>query len=167
LSTRLRRQALERLLKKSGYKYGGSIKWLDRYQDGGSREMPLGLPLREQNPYLVPEYYQPIANGYILPDPNRPQLLNTGATEYKYSYGMDDRDVQVPSVVAGQYIGDNAFDRYMISGEEFKPMANPGSYSKFYDMINELGLMKQKKGGVNSQGMGYFQYINGYRGVSS
>ncbi|NBO99555.1 MAG: hypothetical protein EBU90_05440 [Proteobacteria bacterium] len=27
--------------------------------------------------------------------------------------------------------------------------------------------LKKKKGGVNSQGMGYFQYINGYRGVSS
>jgi hypothetical protein len=139
--------------------------WLNRYQDGGSRNMPLGLPLREQNPYLVPEYNQPMANGYILPDPNRPQLMNTGATEYKYSYGVDDRDVQVPSVVAGQYIGDNAFDRYMISGEEFKPMADPSSYSKFYDMIEKLGLMKQKKGGVKSQGEGYYDYINGYSGI--
>jgi hypothetical protein len=144
------------------YRYGG---WLDKYQNGGSKDMPLGLPLREQNPYLVPEYNQPIANGYILPDPNRPQLMNTGATEYKYSYGVDDRDVQVPSVVAGQYIGDNAFDRYMISGEEFKPMADPGSYSKFYDMIEKLGLMKQKKGGVKSQGEGYYDYINGYSGI--
>jgi hypothetical protein len=144
------------------YRYGG---WLDKYQNGGSRDMPLGLPLREQNPYLVPEYNQPMANGYILPDPNRPQLMNTGATEYKYSYGVDDRDVQVPSVVAGQYIGDNAFDRYMISGEEFKPMADPGSYSKFYDMIEKLGLMKQKKGGVKSQGEGYYDYINGYSGI--
>jgi hypothetical protein len=143
-------------------KYGG---WLDKYQDGGSRDMPLGLPLREQNPYLVPEYNQPMANGYILPDPNRPQLMNTGATEYKYSYGVDDRDVQVPSVVAGQYIGDNAFDRYMISGEEFKPMADPGSYSKFYDMIEKLGLMKQKKGGENTPSMEYFNYIGGYKGL--
>jgi hypothetical protein len=129
--------------------------------------MPLGLPLREQNPYLVPEYNQPMANGYILPDPNRPELLNTGATEYKYSYGMDNRDVQVPSVVAGQYIGDNAFDRYMISGEEFKPMVDPSSYSQYYDMLNRLGLMKQKKGGEPYPSLGYFEYIGGYRGVSS
>jgi hypothetical protein len=148
-------------------KYGGSIKWLDKYQDGGSRDMPLGLPLREQNPYLVPEYNQPMANGYILPDPNRPELLNTGATEYKYSYGMDNRDVQVPSVVAGQYIGDRAFDRYMISGEEFKPMVDPSSYSQYYDMLNRLGLMKQKKGGEPYPSLGYFEYIGGYRGVSS
>lgn len=146
-------------------KYGGSIKWLDKYQDGGSRDMPLGLPLREQNVYLLPEYNQPMANGYILPDPNRPELLNTGATEYKYSYGMDNRDVQVPSVVAGQYIGDNAFDRYMMSGEQFKPMPDPSSYSKFYNTVNELGLMKQKKGGVKSSAEGYYDYINGYSGI--
>jgi len=146
-------------------KTGGSTRWLDRYQDGGSREMPLGLPLREQNVYLLPEYNQPMANGYILPDPNRPELMNTGATEYKYSYGMDDRDVQVPSVVAGQYIGDRAFDRYMISGEEFKPMVDPSSYSQYYDMLNRLGLMKQKKGGEMSPSMGYFNYIGGYGGM--
>lgn len=148
-------------------KYGGSIKWLDKYQDGGSRDMPLGLPLKEQNVYLLPEYNQPMANGYILPDPNRPQLLNTGATEYKYSYGMNDRDVQVPSVVAGQYIGDQAIDRYMISGEEFKPMLDPGAYSKYYNMLMELGLMQKKKGGEPYPSLGYYQYIGGYRGASA
>jgi hypothetical protein len=150
----------ERLLRESYQRNGGSIK---RYQDGGE-EMPFDLPLREQNPYLVPEYNQPMANGYILPDPNRPELMNTGATEYKYSYDTDGREVQVPSVVAGQYIGDRAFDRYMLSGEEFKPMADPSSYSKFYDMINQLGLMKKKKGG-QSQGEGYYDYINGYSSI--
>jgi hypothetical protein len=148
-------------------KYGGPIKWLDKYQDGGSRDMPLGLPLKEQNVYLLPEYNQPMANGYILPDPNRPQLLNTGATEYKYSYGMNDRDVQVPSVVAGQYIGDQAIDRYMISGEEFKPMLDPGAYSKYYNMLMELGLMQKKKGGEPYPSLGYYQYIGGYRGASA
>jgi hypothetical protein len=78
---------------------------------------------------------------------------------------MDDRDVQVPSVVSGQYIGDKAFDRYMISGEEFKPMVDPSSYSKFYDMTGELGLMRKKKGGVKSSAEGYYDYINGYSGI--
>jgi hypothetical protein len=119
-----------------------------RMQTGGLKEMPFGLPLKEQNPYLVPEYNQPTANGYILPDPNRPQLMDTGATEYKYSYGTDKGEVQVPSIVSGEYIGDSAYDRYRMSGEEFKPMADPSSYSKFYDMTGELGLMRRKNGGV-------------------
>jgi hypothetical protein len=73
----------------------------------------------------------------------------------------------VPSIVAGQYLGEpnKSLYRYMISGEEFKPMADPGSYSKFYDMIEKLGLMKQKKGGEMSPSMGYFNYIGGYRGM--
>jgi hypothetical protein len=147
-------------------KYGGSPNWLDKYQDGREvKEMPFGLPLREQNPYLVPEYYQPMANGYILPDPNRPELMNTGATEYKYSYGVDNGEIQIPSVVSGQYIGDNALARYIMSGEEFKPMADPAAYSKFYDMISQLGLMKQKKGGEPYPSLGYFNYIGGYRGM--
>jgi hypothetical protein len=149
-------------------KYGGSPNWLDKYQDGSEvKEMPFGLPLRDQNPYLVPEYNQPMANGYILPDPYRPQLMNTGATEYKDSHNVNGREVQVPSIVAGQYLGEpnKSLYRYMISGEEFKPMADPGSYSKFYDMIEKLGLMKQKKGGEMSPSMGYFNYIGGYRGM--
>ena len=122
-----------------------------RMQKGGAKEMPLDLPLKEQNIYLVPEYNQPKANGYILPDPDRPELLNTGATEYKYSYGTDKGEVQVPSIISGQYIGDKAYDRYEASGEEFKPMADPGSYSKFYDEINRLGLMKKKQMGGSYQ----------------
>jgi hypothetical protein len=119
-----------------------------RMQKGGPKEMPFDLPLKEQNPYLVPEYNQPTANGYILPDPDRPQLMNTGATEYKYSYGTDKGEVQVPSIVSGEYIGDSAYDRYRMSGEEFKPMADPSSYSKFYDMTSELGLMRRNNGGI-------------------
>jgi uncharacterized membrane protein (UPF0127 family) len=130
---------------------GTVIETPARMQTGGSKEMPFDLPLKEQNPYLVPEYNQPKANGYILPDPNRPQLMNTGATEYKYSYDTDKGEVQVPSIVSGEYIGDNAYDRYRMSGEEFKPMADPGSYSKFYDMTGELGLMRQKQMGGSYQ----------------
>ena len=145
-------------------KYGGTAE----YQDSGSKEMPLGLPLKEQNPYLVPEHYKPMANGYILQDPTRAQLLNTGATEYKYSYDLDGKEVQVPSIVGGQYIGDQAIDRYMLTGEQFKPMADPSSYSKFYDDMYRLGLMQPeyKKGGVKTSAEGYYDYINGYKGVS-
>jgi hypothetical protein len=119
-----------------------------RRQDGG--EMPFGLPLKEQNIYTLPEYNQPInpMTGEILPDPQRPNLgMDTGATEYKYTYGFDDGDVDVPSIVAGQYIGDQAIDRYRLTGERFKTMADPGSYSKFYDQIGQLGLMQEKHGG--------------------
>jgi hypothetical protein len=52
-----------------------------------------------------------------------------------------------------------------MSGEEFKPMADPAAYSKFYDMISQLGLMKQKKGGEPYPSLGYFNYIGGYRGM--
>jgi hypothetical protein len=117
-------------------------------QDGG--DMPFGLPLKEQNIYTLPEYNQPRnpKTGEILPDPQRPNLgMDTNATEYKYTYGMDEGDVDVPSIVAGQYIGDQALDRYMLTGDRFKTMADPSSYSKFYDTIGQLGLMQEKQGG--------------------
>jgi hypothetical protein len=116
--------------------------------DGGETGgMPLGLPLKEQNPFLVPEYNQPMANGYILPDPNRPRLLpDVNASEYKSTQGTDTGDVQIPTIVGGQYIGDNgAWERYKNTGEEFKPMTDPNSYSKFYDTIEPLGLMKDNR----------------------
>jgi hypothetical protein len=118
-------------------------------QKGG--DMPFGLPLKEQNIYTLPEYNQPRnpMTGEILPDPQRPNLgMDTGATEYKYTYGFDDGDVDVPSIVAGQYIGDQALDRYRLTGERFKTMADPGSYSKFYNQIGQLGLMQEKHGGA-------------------
>ena len=118
-------------------------------QEGG--DMPFGLPLKEQNIYTLPEYVQPInpMTGEILPDPQRPNLgMDTNATEYKYTYGFDEGDVDVPSIVAGQYIGDQALDRYRLTGERFKTMADPGSYSKFYDQIGQLGLMQEKHGGA-------------------
>jgi len=117
-------------------------------QDGG--DMPFGLPLKEQNIYTLPEYNQPRnpKTGEILPDPRRPSLgMDTGATEYKYTYGTDEGDIDIPSVVAGQYIGDQALDRYRLTGERFKTMTDPGSYSKFYDQIGQLGLMQEKHGG--------------------
>jgi len=121
------------------------------YQDGGSKEMPFGLPLKEQNIYLLPEYNQPINpfTGEILPDMRRPNLgMNTDATEYKYTYGSDEGDIDVPSIVAGQYIGDQALDRYNLTEERFKTMNDPGSYSKFYDEMNKLGLMQERNGGT-------------------
>lgn len=127
------------------FKQGGVLK----FQDGG--DMPFGLPLKEQNIYLLPEYNQPRnpKTGEILPDPQRPGLgMGTNATEYKYSYGDGDNEIQIPSIVAGQYIGDQALDRYKLTGERFKTMSNPRSYSNFYNTINELGLMQEQKGGT-------------------
>ena len=117
-------------------------------QDGG--DMPFGLPLKEQNIYTLPEYNQPRnpKTGEILPDPRRPNLgMGTGATEYKYTYGTDEGDIDIPSIVAGQYIGDQALDRYNLTGERFKTMTDPGSYSNFYEQIGRLGLMQEKHGG--------------------
>ena len=128
-------------------KKGGSI-----FQNGG-QEMPFDLPLISANPGSPWAYESPQANGYLLPDPNRPELLNTGATEYK----MGVEDVTVPTVVNGQYMDpDQAYQRYMLTGEKFKPMVDPSSYSQFYDTIGQLGLMKQKKGGSTTKN----QYIN-------
>jgi hypothetical protein len=129
--------------------YGG---WLNKYQDGG--DMPFDLPLKSANPGSPWAYESPQANGYLLPDINRPQLLNTGATEYKM--GVDD-NVTIPTVVNGQYMSpDDAYARYILTGEQFKPMIDPHSYSAFYDTVEPLGLMKQKKGGNPSKN----QYIN-------
>jgi hypothetical protein len=131
-------------------KKGGDISIPNLSRQEG-REMPFGLPLKEQNIYTLPEYIQPInpMTGEILPDPRRPDLgMGTKASEYKYTYGFDEGDVDVPSIVAGQYIGDQALDRYRLTGERFKTMADPGSYSKFYMQMRDLGLMQEKKGGV-------------------
>lgn len=133
-----------------GFAYGGdiSIPNLSR-QDGG--EMPFGLPLKEQNIYTLPEYIQPInpKTGEILPDPRRPDLgMGTKASEFKYTYGTDEGDIDIPSIVAGQYIGDQALDRYRLTGERFKTMTDPGSYSNFYMQMRDLGLMQEKHGGA-------------------
>jgi hypothetical protein len=127
-----------------------SRKLSRKEEGGGYKEMPLGLPLKEQNIYLLPEYNQPInpKTGEILPDMRRPNLgMDTNATEYKYTYTTDDGDIDIPSIVAGQYIGDKAWDRYNLTGERFKTMNDPGSYSKFYNQMNQLGLMQERNGG--------------------
>lgn len=131
------------------YVFGGL-----KYKAGGMKtdppDMPFGLPLKEQNIYTLPEYNQPKnpKTGEILPDPRRPNLgMGTGANEYKMTYGVDEGDVDVPSIVAGQYIGDQAYDRYNLTGERFKTMTDPGSYSKFYEQIGRLGLMQEKRKG--------------------
>jgi hypothetical protein len=116
-----------------------------KYKTGGpTNKMPLDLPLKEQNPYLVPEYNQPMANGYILPDPNRPKLLpEVNASEYKVSYDTGTPDeIQIPTIVGGQYLGNRALERFNNTGERFKTMKDPASYSKFYDTIDNIGIMQ-------------------------
>ena len=129
-----------------------------KYPDGGyidtpPNDMPLNLPLKEQNPYLVPEYNQPMANGYILPDINRPRLLpEVNASEYKSTQGTDTGDVQIPTIVGGQYIGDNgAWERYKNTGERFKTMKDPSSYSKYYDEYYKLHPKAMAMGGRMNQ----------------
>jgi len=115
-------------------KQGGMIK--EKYQNGG--EMPFDLPLRSANPSAPYAYEQPMMGNYILPDPNRPELLNTGATEYKM--GVD--DALIPTVVSGNYMNpDDAYERYRLTGEQFLPTA-PNAYSRFYDEIGKLGIMQ-------------------------
>jgi hypothetical protein len=128
--------------------------WADGgYMDTPPNDMPLNLPLKEQNPYLVPEYNQPMANGYILPDINRPTLLpEVNASEYKSTQGTDTGDVQIPTIVGGQYIGDNgAWERYKNTGERFKPMKDPSSYSKYYDDYSKLHPKTMAMGGRMNQ----------------
>jgi hypothetical protein len=135
---------------KSAYNtFTGAIGLKPKKQEGG--DMPFGLPLKEQNIYTLPEYNQPRnpRTGEILPDPRRPNLgMGTGATEYKATVGYDEGDVDIPMIVSGQYVGpQGATDRYELTGERFKTMTDPGSYSKFYDQIKRLGLMQEKYGG--------------------
>ena len=126
------------------FKQGG---WLDKYENGGEiKNMPFGMPLKKQNPFLVPEYNQPIVGKTILPDVNRPMLEGTNANEFKITFGTDQGDVQIPTIVGGQYIGeDGAWERYKATGEKFKNMTNPSSYSNFYNQVGNLGLMQNKK----------------------
>jgi hypothetical protein len=140
----------------SQQKHGG---WISKYQVGGPQDMPFDLPLKNQNPYLIPEYYQPRNNkGEILPDPQRPKIgFGINASEFKASLDSGSKDeVQVPLISSGQWLGDNFYERYNITGDRFKTMTDPSSYSQFYDMIDQLGLMKQKKGGSTAKN----QYIN-------
>jgi hypothetical protein len=124
---------------------GGSIS--NKRKDGGEDGMPFGLPLRSVNPSTPYAYESPKnSRGEILPDPNRLELLNTGATEYKMGIDMDENPITIPTVVDGNYMNpDDAVDRYMLTGERFKEMDNPAAYSNFYNMVDELGLMKLPK----------------------
>ncbi len=139
------KQMLEQEKKiKAKYENGG---WLDKYENGGEiKDMPFGMPLKEQNPFLVPEYNQPMVGKTILPDVNRPMLEGTNANEFKTTVGTDQGDVQIPTIVGGQYIGENgAWERYKATGEKFKNMTDPRSYSNFYSKVGNLGLMQNNK----------------------
>ena len=124
--------------------------------------MKLGAgPLKFQNPYLVPEYNQPMNGKIILPDVHRPQLEGTNATEYKSSYETGTPDeIQIPTVVGGQYLGDDgALERFRATGERFKNMDDQSSYSKFYDTVAPLGLMEYEHGGEHDEK----PFINDFR----
>jgi uncharacterized membrane protein (UPF0127 family) len=119
------------------FRYGGPIS----YQNGG---LPGEMLYRSTSAGAPLAYNSPTANGYLLPDPNRPELMNTGATEYKMGVDND----LIPTVVNGMYFSpEDAYNRYKLTGEKFKPTADPSAYSKFYDEINRLGIMKQKRSG--------------------
>jgi hypothetical protein len=140
-------KALQIQGKPSGYINKGDNTGRQEFRKGGQfKDMPFGMPLKEQNPYLVPEYNQPMVGKTILPDVNRPMLKDTNANEFKTTFGTDNEDVQVPTIVGGQYIGeDGAWERYKATkGEKFKTMTDPGSYSNFYNQTGELGLMQSK-----------------------
>lgn len=124
------------------FAYGGGIPQMAK---GG--EIPPQL-LKEQNPYLVPEYTQPMVGNTILPDPKRPMIPGTQMSEYKMGINMDNQDYSIPTVVGGQYLGtEGAIDRFRATGESFKNTANPQSYSKFYDEVDKIGIMKLADGG--------------------
>lgn len=119
-----------------------------KYANGGEiKDMPFGMPLKEQNPFLVPEYNQPMVGKTILPDINRPILEGTNASEFKTSYNTGTPDeIQIPTIVGGQYIGKKeALERFKATGEKFKNMTDPRSYSNFYNQVGNLGLMKNNK----------------------
>lgn len=108
-------------------------------QGGGRVEFP---GVKYANPYLVPEHNIPKVGNTILPDLQRQSLVGTNANEYKIGVGFDGHDVDIPTIVGGQYLGnEGAVERYKLTGERFKSMADPGSYSKFYDMISRLGII--------------------------
>jgi len=119
------------------FRYGGPIS----YAPGG---LPGEMLYRSTSAGAPLAYDSPTANGYLLPDPNRPELMNTGATEYKMGVDND----LIPTVVNGMYFNpEDAYQRYRLTGEKFKPTADPSAYSKFYDEVNKLGIMKQKRSG--------------------
>lgn len=122
---------------------GNVVTEYPQLQTGGS--MPFDLPLKSANPYTMAQYKnQPQANGYILPDPQRPKLEDQNVTEYKTSYNTGTPDeISIPTIVNGQWMNSrDALNQYRATGDKFKPMADPSSYSKFYDTIDSLGIMQ-------------------------
>lgn len=85
---------------------------------------------------------------------------------FKYWNKLNDRSSR--PILYPFIVGDKTDEYYPIDSD-----SNPNDYGY------NIGILKQKtggptkwldkyeKGGVNSQGMGYFDYINGYEGVSS
>ena len=125
--------------KLKSYSYGNS----DRYE---YNEMPFGMPLRSANPFIANLMYdQPKVGNVILPDINRPGLKGTNASEYKIGIGVDGKNIEIPTVVNGRYLNkEDAIKQYFLTGERFKNMKDPASYSRFYDTISRLGIMINK-----------------------
>ena len=117
------------------------------FANGGDINPPTGSPVRMANPSSPFALDQPMSGNFILPDPNRPRLHGSNATEYKI--GVD--GMEIPTIVGGNWLGeDGAIDRFRLTGERFKQTADPSSYSRFYDMVDPLGLMKDS--GAYAQG---------------
>ena len=110
------------------------------YQKGGPIEFP---GAKYANPYLVAENEIPTVGRTILPDPQRQGLIGTNANEYKMGVEYDGTEYEIPTIVGGQYLGaEGARDLFKSTGNHFKPMTDPNSYSRFYDMISRLGIMR-------------------------
>jgi len=106
-------------------------------------------PYKSANPYLLPEYNQPMSGDYILPDANRPSanISDMSMSEYKMGIDEDGKEILIPKVVAGQYLNDDdAVKRYGLTGERFKSTGNPNSYTNFYNqVVKPTGLTKNKR----------------------
>lgn len=142
---------IEKILLKSVPEYEKGYESVkDKYRDlyfkqsGGT--LPPDYELFREHPGGAPYAYDaPQVNGVLLPDPNRPYMPGTNATEYKVEWD----GVTMPTIVNGIYLGpQGAFDRYLLTGEHYPESVGPGSYSRFYDMVYPLGLMKYGKGGL-------------------
>ena len=145
------REYVENILLKASPKYERDYESVkDRYrnlyfkQDGGV--LPPDYELFREHPGGAPYAYDaPQVNGVLLPDPNRPNMPGTNATEYKVEWD----GITMPSIVNGTNLGpQGALDRYLLTGEHYPETVDPGSYSKFYDTVYPLGLMKYGKGGL-------------------
>jgi len=155
------KKTLEGLMK---LKRGGYSN--NRYQDGGSMEMPYGLLSRSDNSGAPWAYEYPQSNGNLPSDYNMQRALELGYTPDKTGHwdsvdsetGMWLKSKQHPTswveYMQGQLTPEVANNLNVVANPE-------GYFGK-----NQLQYIpKRKKGGAKSQGEGYYDYINGYSGI--